>query len=146
MELTIGYVSDDEKTVSKNYNAVYVYEVKVKDNDNIVNPTFLLTTTDTLTVNYCYCEKWNRYYYIDSIDVLTGGRVALNCRVDVLMSFKDDIYNLSAIIDKQQDIRKANMYLDDGSLVAENRTNIEIKDFSNGFSNNGNYIIVVAGG
>lgn len=147
MKLSIGNISVDEKTVLKDYDALALYEdVKVKDTTNIINPTFVITTPQVIQANYCYCEDWNKYYYIDSVDVLTGGRVVLNCRVDVLMTYREQIYSLSVIIDKQQDVSKANMYLDDGSLVAENKITTDVISFSNGFSNNGNYILVVAGG
>lgn len=145
MELTVGYVTDDEKTVNKNYIALAVLDVKIKDNNNVINPTFIIATTETLNINYCYCPAWGRYYYV-KVEPLTGGRIALVCRVDALMSFKNDIKNLSAIIDKQQDITQANMYLDDNSLVAENRTVVDIESFTSGFSVNGHYVLVVAGG
>lgn len=147
MKLSIGYVTNDEKTVVKNYSVTnYFDDVKVKDTTDVINPTFILTTPLVINPNYCYCEDWGKYYYVDSVNVMTGGRVAISCRVDVLMTYAYSIKSLSAIIDKQQDKRNANLYIDDGSLVSENRTVVDTIAFDNGFSANGNYILVVAGG
>lgn len=147
MKIAIGNITSDNNTVNKDFNAVYYFnDVKIKDAMEIINPTFIITTPLNMQVNYLYCEDLNRFYYIDNKTLLTGGRTELVCRVDVLKSFSNDILNLTVIIDKQRDVNKSNVYINDGSLVAESRTVITSKEFSNGFSENGNYILVVAGG
>lgn len=60
-------------------------------------------------MNYAYIDEFGRYYYIDDIQILRDGLFDLILRVDVLMSFKDDINNLEALIESQSD--DANLYL-----------------------------------
>ena len=70
----------------------------------------------------------------------------LSLEVDVLMSFKEQIKQESAVIDKQSRVLDANMYIDDGDWVVQNNEFIQIKNFDNGFNNEGEFILIVAGG
>lgn len=71
--------------------------VVLKADTNLMQPTFILkTSADIYKANYVYCSFTGRYYYIISIDALSGGRVAVNCRVDVLHTYKNEIKNSSA--------------------------------------------------
>lgn len=148
MELTIGVCYDDAKTVNKNYTVKGGYpNTKVKDSTDIINPTFIISTPYKVEeMNYCYCEDWKRYYYIDNINVMNGERVALTCRVDVLMSFKDEIKNLDAVISKQKNVNKSNLYFNDGSFATLNKTESEVINFPSGFNEAGEYILITAGG
>lgn len=71
-------------------------DVVIKDDTNLMTPTFILKT-DSLVYNsnYVYCSFTSRYYYIDSIDALKGGRIAIHCKIDVLYTYKDEILNSS---------------------------------------------------
>ena len=94
--------------------------------------------------NYCFIPKFNRYYFIDEIIPITGDRSIIKCRVDVLESFKDDIKSLTAIINKQETI--ADKFIDDGSWIVENKDFLQSYNFSNGFNDNGEFILITAGG
>ena len=76
-------------------------DVVIKDDTNLMTPTFILKT-DSLVYNsnYVYCSFTSRYYYIESIDALKGGRIAINCKIDVLYTYKDEILNSSAWIER----------------------------------------------
>lgn len=75
--------------------------VVIKDDTDLMSPTFILKT-DSLVYNsnYVYCSFTSRYYYIESIDALKGGRIAINCKIDVLYTYKDEILNSSAWIER----------------------------------------------
>lgn len=96
--------------------------------------------------NYMYIAEFNRYYFIDDIENLGMLRWLIKAHVDVLYSFKNDILNTSAIIEKAEEENKANLYLDDGSFVMDTRKYNEIKAFPNGLNENGSYILICAGG
>lgn len=74
-----------------------ISNVVIKDTDEMMTPTFILKTDQLVyNSNYVYCNFTSRYYYITSIDVLTGGRIAINCKVDVLFTYKNEILHSSA--------------------------------------------------
>lgn len=66
--------------------------------------------------------------------------------VDVLMSYKEQIKQLPVIINKQQDIKNSNLYLNDGSYVIDSRSYNTILNFSGGFNDEGKFILITAGG
>lgn len=78
--------------------------VVLKDDTNLMSPTFILKTSEKVyNSNYVYCSFTGRYYYIESIDALKGGRVAINCTIDVLYTYKNEILNSSAWIERSDD-------------------------------------------
>ena len=75
--------------------------VVLKDDTNLMSPTFILKTSEVVyNSNYVYCSFTHRYYYIDNIDALSGGRLAIHCSVDVLYTYRDEIYNSYGWISK----------------------------------------------
>ncbi len=96
--------------------------------------------------NYMYIEEFKRYYFIDDIESIRTNLWKIIATTDVLMSFKNDILSSSAIVNKIENEVAANLYLDDGSFVMDSRKYNEIKEFPNGFNENGEYILICAGG
>lgn len=100
----------------------------------IESPTLILSGEDAgdlRQLNYLYINEFDRFYDCTPI-LLHDGNYQLNCVVDPLMSFADEILTLEAIVDKNQ--YDSNMYLNDGSFITESRENIEIVNFTQGFS------------
>lgn len=100
----------------------------------------------TYNYNYMYIEEFKRWYYIDEIISVRTNLWTIKATVDVLMTFKNDILISPAIIDKVENEDAANLYLDDGSFVMDSRKYNEIKEFPNGLNENGQYILICAGG
>lgn len=145
MNLQIGVCLDDGRTVDKTFTVNATITGQVKNNVDIINPVFIIATPSDLNINYCYCSDFGRYYYVDNVEVMTGGKVALNCRVDVLKSFANGIKDLNCIIDKQEKTSESNLYKDDGSFVMLNTAQNQVINFSNGLNDNFEYVLVVAG-
>ena len=75
--------------------------VVLKNDTNLMSPTFILKTSEVVyNSNYVYCSFTHRYYYINNIDALSGGRLAIHCSIDVLYTYKDEILNSSAWIER----------------------------------------------
>lgn len=69
-----------------------ISNVVLKENTNLMSPTFILKTQALVyNSNYLYCDFMGRWYYIDSIEGMTGGRIAIHCKIDVLFTYKDEI-------------------------------------------------------
>ena len=112
MEVILYKNSSENNVIGKSLVQIKSVECNLKNDVSVVNPTFVLSYTDSiLDSNYCFIPKFNRYYFIDEIIPITGDRSIIKCRVDVLESFKDDIKSLTAIINKQENI--ADKFIDD---------------------------------
>lgn len=100
----------------------------------------------TYDYNYMYIGEFDRYYFIDDISSVRNRLWTITASTDVLMSFKNDILTSSVILDKVENEVVANLYLDDGSFVMDSRKYNEIKEFPNGLNENGQFILICAGG
>ncbi len=73
--------------------------VQLKDTTELFTPTFILRTNPLVyNSNYVYCSFTKRYYYIESIDALSGSRIAIHCKCDVLHTYRTEIKNSSGWI------------------------------------------------
>lgn len=145
MNLTLYYNASERKVIGKSLRTLGTVKGVLKGDASITSPTFVVEANSSYFngVNYLYWEETNRYYYIDDIQALTGGRMLFVCSVDVLESFKTQIKQQTAILDKQQTL--SNMYYNDGSFKKDTREFYTIKSFSNGFNDDGEYILITAG-
>lgn len=89
-------------------------------------PSVLINTLEIPSFNYVYIPAFNRYYYVTSITTVSYGlwRIELNC--DVLMSFKDKIKSLSALIGRQEN--NYNDYLVDNEIPTENTPVVTVEE------------------
>ena len=62
------------------------------------------------------------------------------------MTYAEAIRKNYAIVDKVQSFGAAYNYINDGSFINTNRMNQEIMNFSGGFNENGEFILITAGG
>ena len=121
----------DLKVMNKQLTKVKDIEKYELFDIDVVTPTFILTYEPSIIdSNYLYYDKNKRYYYINEISRIDGGEVIIKCSVDVLMSFKTDILNCKATIDRNENER--NGYLNDSSYKAYSYSQIVAKKFPNG--------------
>lgn len=70
--------------------------VILKTETNLMKPTFILKTSPLVyNSNYVYCSFTKRYYYIREVTAMSGGRIAIDCDIDVLFTYKNEILNSS---------------------------------------------------
>jgi len=138
-------VSDENHKVNKTLNQGIQITGTLRNETDVVHPTILIEGS-FWKYNYCYIAEWGRYYYIRDKRSIRNNLIELNLEVDVLMSHREQLMKVNAIIDKQASISNANMYLDDGDWIVQNNEFINIINFSNGFNNEGEFILIAAGG
>ena len=95
--------------------------------------------------NYCYIEDFYRYYFITDIKSIRNNLWALTLKVDVLMSFKNDIKNTPAIIDHTTE-QKTTSYMTSEIWQSLVKDKTDIINFSSGLPETGGYILITAGG
>ena len=129
----------DERMVSKTLNDKFTFNrITFKNDTSIMNPVFIVgaikdNTEPMDTVgwwrkfNYCYCPNLERYYFITDITFTRQGLVELNCSVDPLMSFKEDILASTQLITRQEN--KIQKYIPDQSLPIHSQVKTQITQF-----------------
>lgn len=94
MTVTCYKVSDDRKVVNKTLGQGTQLTVDNKSTVDLLNPRLIVGYPGvTFAYNYLHCAATGYYYFIDSFTALTGGRIALNCSIDVRMSLSSFIKN-----------------------------------------------------
>lgn len=106
-------------------------EVIFKEETSLLNPTIIINGVsnsssynieDIGTSNYFSIPKVNRYYFITDITMMSGGRVAITGKVDVLMSFKTDIIGSTQLIVRQE--KKTNNFLIDTDIPLSSKNKL----------------------
>lgn len=77
------------------------FDIKFKDKTDIVNPVVILSSPTLILSNYAYIPDFNRYYFVDKIELYPNSIYHISLRCDVLESFKDEILASSGFINQQ---------------------------------------------
>lgn len=93
MHLTVYVNSSDPRKLNKAITQKQSFTaIKLKDDTDIIRPTIDLFGEQLPPgVNYAFITEFNRYYFIESQEILPGKITRLQLSCDVLMSFKTQI-------------------------------------------------------
>lgn len=124
-----------------------------RDEVSITDPVVLCQSdlaTDAISrINYAKIEELGRYYYVTKIVAVTNKLWEFTMHVDVLMSYRDQIRQQSAIVSRCAN--HYNMHLDDGWLMTYSNPHIYTRRFKDSSGNPVNpfesqeYVLAVAG-
>ncbi len=115
MQITIGSTSDDRRKLNKAFSGTQV-TVQLKAPCDVLAPVFILSYNAAyITANYLYAPELGRYYFIDNISIAPGAKLELSCSVDVLMTYNQQIRNLTVAVARQENLVEP--YLPDASYV-----------------------------
>ena len=112
--LKLYVTTDGDNVINKTLQFKKEYPIKFKEQTSITSPIIALQVGNELNIldcNYCYVSEFNRYYFIQDIQVVNKNMYRLTLDCDVLESFKDDILNSYV---------KINRKLDDGDYTQIN--------------------------
>lgn len=141
-----------DNTINKKLVESFYTDLKTKPKDIgnstiqvIISSTNLTSGRIANKINYCYIEGLERYYFITDIKLLNNGIAEITARLDVLESFKKIILNSNAIIDTAE-AYQSNYYLQNDSWVKTCRDKTDVISFTDGLLDNGEFILITAGG
>lgn len=116
MEIKTYMNNSEAIRLNKNLTEVSTLSnVRLLENCSLLNPSFVFKMPENIFINYIYVPKFGRYYYINNMTILDNNMVQIDCSVDVLMSFKDEIKNTKQHIVRQEN--EYNMYMIDGRMA-----------------------------
>lgn len=145
MEVQFFYNLSDARCINKELVEGETFIGQMRDEVSIMNPVIRFDTDQIMRYNYAYIPELQRYYSIDDITVFRQGVTDVTMSVDVLMSFRRDILNSVAVVDKQAMQTNGDEYIDDGSLVTDNVMFTTIIEYEDGFNDDPEYVLIVAG-
>lgn len=147
MEVQFYYNQSDSRVINKHLVEMgnNVFEGVPRGDVSVMNPVIRFESDGILRFNYAYVPELQRYYSVVDRTAFRDGVWDITFAVDVLMSFRRDIMNLSVVVDKQSMGSNGDEYIDDGSLVSENVMFQSLYEFPNGFNDTGEYILITAG-
>lgn len=141
------YINTSENNrVNKVLSSKFEMTGTLRGETNVVNPEILIEHANPTGYNYAFIPEFNRYYFINEFTSVRNGLWRVRLAVDVLETYKTQIKQMPAIIDKQQNKKNSNLYLNDGSYVIDSRSYNTILNFSGGFNDGGKFILITAGG
>ena len=150
MTVTLYRNSSDKRNLNKNLSEVKTVSATAKGEINIISPTLILEYF-SIDFNYCYISDLNRYYFVNSITLLTGQRLQINLSVDVLMTYKEEIKNLTVNVLRYENIESS--FLSDSRIPLFSDTVQKVIEFpenifnlENPSENSKNFLLTVAGG
>lgn len=141
-------ITDDKRTVSKHADISHLQltlsDVHIKSDCSILDPVLEVAyNSKIMQCNYIKIEDWNRYYFIKDIDT-SMQRLYVSCHVDVLMSHKTGILDLTCVVARQEN--NAQMYLPDGIFRALTRRVVSTPYKFNTVFNKNQSIVLTTGG
>lgn len=145
IEVQFFYNMSDDRHVNKRLTDVVTLEGEIRDQSSVTAPAIRFELESLPQFNYAFIPAFNRYYYIDSVTAYRRNLYDISFTVDVLMSFRGDIYNLMAIVERQTDESNGDEYIDDGTFVTENKMTTQVVNYPIGFNDEPVYILITAG-
>ena len=150
MTITLYKNTSDKRNLNKVITEIKSVSATAKGEINIISPTLILEYFST-DFNYCYISDFKRYYFVNSITLLTGQRVQINLSVDVLMTYKEEIKNLTVNVLRYENIEPT--FLSDSRIPLFSDTIQKVIEFpenifnlENPPENSKNFLLTVAGG
>ena len=140
----------DKRQLVKNITEIKTLSAFAKGDINIISPTLIIQNF-SIDFTYCYISDFDRYYFVKSITLLTGQRIQIDLSVDVLMTYKEEIKNLTVNVLRYENIEPT--FLTDNRIPLFSDTLQKVIEFpknifnlENPSENSKNFLLTVAGG
>ena len=121
--------------------------VQLTDIVNIETPELLINRDDSIIgFDYAYIPDFNRYYFLNDLQIVNGNQFKLFLESDPLESFKAAI-DTSEIIAKRS-TNRGNLEIEDPLVVFKNEPNYRTRKCATGFAPDGNgycYCLILGG-
>lgn len=142
MELVLYKTTDENSKLEKTLSEEISLVGALRDASSIVAPSILIQS-NPIGYNYAYVPQFGRYYYIKNITAYRKGAYIVDLKCDVLMSFKDEIKQLSGVVSR---LTSGSPYADRDVLCSVKETHRRIDFPETPFTKDGSYILIAKGG
>lgn len=123
MEIILYKNKSSHNTINKELEEVKTINAVFKRDFNFLSSILTIHTNEAIDSNYLYIPIFKRYYFITNQEIIAKNIFNIYIEVDVLESFKTDIFNCEALIKTSTNYNK---YYDDGSYQSEVKKEVGI--------------------
>lgn len=145
MKVYIYKTNSEKNKLNKELTLVKELDVKILNNTEILKPIIEIAHIpfeEVTKANYMYIPDLNRYYFIDNMELMTGGNVYISGSVDVLMSYMASILELTGTVKRAESMK--NGYILDEHYKSVAYSQITTKRFPNAMTND-SFILMTVG-
>ena len=136
--------NSEKNKLHKNITNGHTFTGTLKEETNVTNPVVLMEIENPTNYNYAYIPEFHRYYFISDFVSVRNGLWRVSMNVDVLASFKNEILESYVLISGSENIN--NNYLTGDIWKSNVKESTSIINFPTGLSENGEFILITAGG
>lgn len=151
MIVQLGYTRANDRKIDKDFTVIRELNCTIRGSITLLNPNLLVSYhQDIAECNYMYIPEWERYYFIDGITMVPGQMSEIRGSVDVLMSFSNQIKNMSVFVSRAENLESP--FFADPNMEAEVASNVQVDTlsgpfYSSNFPETGrHYLFTVLGG
>ena len=146
MEIRLFHNDSPNNKIGKRLISGTTLNGSFRDSSKILKPKVMIEASNLRNYDYAYIPEFDRYYFITEKTSYRTGLWIIDMEVDVLETYKNDIKNLHCIIEATEDYKGSNYLSNSDSWVTSVKAKTDIIPFSSGLLNNGEYILITAGG
>lgn len=129
MNMTLYNYAGDARKLNKYLTTIATVNIiTITDDTNILAPTVIISAR-AFNFNYAYIPAFNRYYFVENVDIMRGERIAVRLRVDVLMSHKTAILQSNVIADRSAS--NSDPYIVDNKVGSRDKANTYVRKVDN---------------
>lgn len=119
-------MTSTSNTINKKKSQIQESDCQLYDETDILNPSLLMKyNKNLLSSNYIYIEEFERFYFINNIEIIDGNRIVVRCHVDVLDSYWNRIKETQQHIIRNSE--QFNLYMKDDVMQVTQRTLRQVK-------------------
>lgn len=147
MVVTTFINKSQSNVIEKNLEQLQTFEISLIHEFNILTPVLIFTKSNfNFNANYIYIPQYNRYYFINDITTSSGNRVQINCSIDVLKTYAEQIKNCPCVVLRSESVG-INQITDDKLPIAPNQFFVVATDLTAvtplPIETNGGYLVSV---
>lgn len=142
MNILLYKTTNANNDLNKTINDKVELVGSLREASSIIAPSILIQS-NPIGYNYAYIPEFGRYYYIKNITAFRKGAYIVDLKCDVLMSFKEEILNMSGIVSR---LTTGSPYVQRDVLCKVTETHKRIDFPATPFTKNGTYILIAKGG
>lgn len=118
MEIIFYKSKQEQNLFPKTLTEGYSVSGTLRSECDILNPIITFEGNNfLLDYNYAYMPDFKRYYFITDITSVRNGIVEIAFHVDVLNSWSNEILQHDAFIERNEDIKKADLKIIDDNII-----------------------------
>lgn len=123
MKIKLYNTTSANNVINKVLTDEIEFDIKFKDKTDVKNPMVILRCSDIILSNYAFIEEFNRYYFIERIELYPNDIYYIYLKCDVLETYKDELLKCEGYINQQK--QNVNSYYDSG-FKTEIRKEVDI--------------------